>query len=165
MAQHTREGRGEGVKIIIKPSKTADSRTCDWSKVTKEQLLDSSKQHIGDIGKGFDFFIELMQRQKYIHDLTKINDIDGFFEDFRTGFKRQVWWEEHQRKERHHFNNPEFIQDDINLVDVIDQIIDGVMAGMARSGEYRQERIDGELLLKAYANTVKLLLDQIEMAK
>ena len=53
--------------IKIKQSKTADSRTCDWSKVTKEQLLESSIQHIGDIHKGFDFFINLMNRQKYIH--------------------------------------------------------------------------------------------------
>ena len=81
-----------------------------------------------------DFFIDLMQRQKYIHDLTKINDIDGFFEDFKTGFKRTEWWESHQQKERHHFNNPKFIQDDINLIDIIDQIVDGVMAGLARSG-------------------------------
>lgn len=80
--------------IKINQSKTADSRTCDWSKVTKEQLLESSIQHIGDIHKGFDFFINLMNRQKYIHDLTKINDIDGFFEDFKTGFKRQEWWKE-----------------------------------------------------------------------
>ena len=153
------------MKIQIKQSKTADSRTCDWSKVTKEQLLESSIQHIGDIGKGFDFFLQLMERQKHIHDLTKINDIDGFFEDFKTGFKRQVWWEDHQRKERHHFNNPDFIQDDINLIDVIDQIVDGVMAGMARSGEYRQEKVGPELLAKAYNNTVKLLLDRVEVVK
>lgn len=149
--------------IYIKPSKTADSRTCDWSKVTKEQLLESSKQHIQDIAKGFDFFIELMQRQKYIHDLTKINDIDGFYEDFKTGFERTEWWSDHQRKERHHFNNPEFIQDDVNLIDIIDQIVDGVMAGLARSGSYRQEYISPELLTKAYKNTVSLLLKNVEV--
>lgn len=152
-------------KIKIKPSKTADSRTCDWSKVTKDELLQSSKQHIEDVGKGFDFFSELLQRQKFIHDLTKINDIDGFFEDFRTGFQRKVWWEDHQLKERHHFNNEKFIQDDVNLIDVLDQIIDGVMAGMARSGEYRQERLPPWLLEKAYHNTVKLLLDQVEVTE
>ena len=151
--------------IQIKKSKTADTRTCDWSKVTKEQLLESSVQHINDIHKGFDFFINLMNRQKYIHDLTKINDIDGFFEDFKTGFKRQEWWKDHQKKERHHFNNPEYIQDDVNLIDIIDQIIDGVMAGLARSGEYRQENISKELLEKAYKNTVDLLLKNVEVLK
>lgn len=150
-------------KIRIKKSTTADSRTCDWTKVTKEQLLESSKQHIEDVYKGFDFFIELMKRQKYFHDTTKINDIDGFFEDFKTGFKRTVWWQEHQKKERHHFNNPEFIQEDINLIDILDQIVDGVMAGMARSGEYRQENVSKELLEKAYNNTVKILLNAVEV--
>lgn len=42
--------------IVIRPSPTADTRTCDWSKVTKEQLLESSIQHIGDIHAGLDFF-------------------------------------------------------------------------------------------------------------
>ena len=66
-----------------------------------------------------------------------------------------------EKKERHHFNNKEYIQDDVNLIDIIDQIIDGVMAGMARSGEYRQENIEPELLQKAYNNTVKLLLKNV----
>jgi hypothetical protein len=35
------------------------------------------------------------------------------------------------------------------------------MAGMARSGTYRQENISPELLLKAYHNTVKLLLAEV----
>jgi hypothetical protein len=42
--------------IVIKPSKTADSRTCDFTKVTKDELLESSKQHISDIKRGFEFY-------------------------------------------------------------------------------------------------------------
>lgn len=147
--------------IKIKKSETADTRTCDWSKVTKEQLLEASITHIGDIKQGFDFFIDLMHRQKYIHDLSKITEIDGFHRDFQTGFKTHDWWDLHRRVERHHFNDEEYIQDDVNLIDIIDQIIDGVMAGMARSGEYRQETISTELLEKAYKNTVKLLLGNV----
>ena len=147
--------------IEITKSQTADTRTCDWSKVTKEELLEASKTHINDIHKGFNFFIDIMNRQKYIHDLTKINDIDGFHKDFKTGFKSTTWWESHQEKERHHFNNEKYIQEDVNLIDILDQIIDGVMAGMARSGEYRQEKISHELLDRAYKNTVDLLLNQV----
>lgn len=147
--------------IKINKSETADSRTCDFTQVTKEQLLESTNSHLSDIKKGFDFFIMLMMRQSAIHDLTKLSHIDDFHRNFKTGFKEKDWWELHQEKERHHFNNPKFIQEDINLIDVIDQIIDGVMAGMARSGAYRQEDISSELLLKAYNNTVKLLLDEI----
>lgn len=147
--------------IYIKKSPTADSRTCDFSKVTKEQLLESTILHLSDIKKGFDFFIFLMMRQSSNHDLTKISHIDDFYRNFKTGFKEIDWWELHQEKERHHFNNEKFIQDDVNLIDVLDQIIDGVMAGMARNGQYRQEKISPDLLLKAYENTIKLLLNEI----
>lgn len=92
--------------IYIKKSTTADTRTCDWSKVTKEQLLEASLQHISDIKAGFKFFIYMMHRQSELHDLTKISHIDG------------------------------------------------CMAGMARSGEYRQEFISPDLLVTAYKNTV-----------
>jgi hypothetical protein len=37
------------------------------------------------------------------------------------------------------------------------------MAGMARSGEYRQEKISPELLEKAYKNTVQMLLSEIRI--
>jgi len=151
--------------IEITKSNTADTRTCDWSKVSKEELLEASKTHIKDIQKGFDFFIDIMNRQKYTHDLTKINDIDGFHNDFKTGFKETSWWESHQKKERHHFNNEKYIPEDVNLIDILDQIIDGVMAGMARSGEYRKENISKELLERAYKNTVELLLNETVVVK
>lgn len=149
--------------IYIKKSTTADSRTCDWSKVTKEQLLEASLQHISDIKAGFKFFIYMMHRQAELHDLTKISHIDEFHSNFSTGFKEKDWWELHQEKERHHFNEEKYIPKDINLIDIFDQIIDGCMAGMARSGSYRQEFISPELLKIAYDNTVKLLLNEIKI--
>jgi hypothetical protein len=150
-------------KIRIKKSPTADTRTCDWSKVTKEQLLESSKQHIDDIREGFWFFRGMLEEQAYRHDLSKITHIDDFHRNFATGFKEKDWWEYHQLVERHHFNESKYIPEDINLIDILDQIIDGCMAGMARSGEYRQEHIDPELLMRAYRNTVNLLLKHIEV--
>jgi hypothetical protein len=149
--------------IRIKKSETADSRTCDFKSVTKEQLLASTHSHLSDIKKGFDFFIHLMMLQQARHDLTKLSHIDDFHRNFVTGFKEKDWWELHQEKERHHFNDPKYIPDDVNLIDILDQIIDGCMAGMARSGSYRQEHISPELLERAYRNTVALLLSQIEV--
>lgn len=149
--------------IYIKKSTTADSRTCNFSNVTKQQLLDSTYLHLSDIKKGFDFFILLMLKQSANHDLTKLSHIDDFYRNFKSGFEEIDWWELHQEKERHHLNNPKFIQDDVNLIDIIDQIIDGVMAGIARSGQYRQEHISPELLTKAYDNTVKLLLNEVKL--
>ena len=42
--------------IKIQKSSTADTRTCDVSKVTKDQLLESSLQHIEDVKKGMQSF-------------------------------------------------------------------------------------------------------------
>lgn len=150
-------------KIIIKKSQNADTRTCDFSKVTKKELLKNSKQHINDVKKGLRLFSSLIKYAGKNHDFTKIENIDEFFTDFQTGFKTTDWWKMHQKKERHHFNTEEYIQDDINLIDVLEQIVDGVMAGMARSGEYRNEPISNELLQKAYKNTMKLLLNNVNV--
>lgn len=151
------------MKITIKKSETADSRTCDFSKISKETLLQSSLSHVGDIHKGFAFFIEKMEAQSAFHDLSKFTHIDDFHRNFVSGFKEKDWWEYHQSVERHHFNDPKYIPEDVNLIDILDQIIDGVMAGMARSGVYRQENISPELLKKAYENTVKLLLSNVNV--
>lgn len=42
--------------IKIQPSETADTRTCDVSKVTKEQLKKSSYQHIADVRAALAYF-------------------------------------------------------------------------------------------------------------
>ncbi len=151
--------------MFIKKSSRADTRTCDWSKVEKQQLLEQSEKHIEDVGQGFDYFMQQMAWARNNHDFTKITFIDDFFNDFKSGFKNTKWWEMHQDIERHHFNTPEFIQENINLIDVIEQIIDGVMAGMARSGEYRFEPLSNELLQKAYHNTAKMLLDNVKVVE
>ena len=150
-------------KIIIKKSKNADTRTCDWTKVSKEELLKNSKQHINDVKNGLTLLSKLLKEAGNKHDFTKIDNIDEFHTDFQTGFKKQEWWKMHQKEERHHFNTKKYIQKDVNLIDVLEQITDGVMAGMARSGKYRKEVPDVKLLLRAYENTAKLLLDNLEV--
>lgn len=151
--------------IKIKKSQTADTRTCDWSKVTKEQLLESSKQHIEDVRQGIDFFRSHLEDIGTFHDYTKIQGIDQFYKDFQTGFKTQDWFKMHQETERHHLKDPKYVQKDVNLLDVLEMIVDGAMAGLARSGEYRKEDILDldQLLVRAYNNTINLLLDNIEV--
>jgi len=147
--------------IVINKSPTADTRTCDWSKVTEEELLRASRQHIADVGHGMRLLAEKLVQAADNHDHTKISGATEFHADFKSGFSQTAWWVAHQREERHHFNTPELIQDDVNLIDVLEQIVDGVMAGMARSGKYRREPVSSELLQKAYANTAKLLLENV----
>jgi hypothetical protein len=146
--------------IKIKKSPSADTRTCDWSTVTEDVLLESSKQHIEDVNKGLLFFIEMLKQAASLHDHTKISHIKEFHNDFKTGFVSTTWWELHQKTERHHLKDPN-VQEDVNLIDILEMITDGVMAGMARSGEYRKEYIPDSLLRKAFDNTIDLLLKEI----
>lgn len=149
--------------IEINKSETADTRTCDVSEVSKEQLLKSSKSHISDVKKGMKYIAEKVLDRAEEHDYTKIDDIDQFFDDFKNDFKDSKWWVKHQDKERHHLKDSDYVQDDVNLIDILEMIVDGVMAGLARSGEYREEKIPDKLLRKAYENTIQMLLDVVKV--
>jgi hypothetical protein len=79
--------------IQITKSPTADTRTCDFAKTTKETLLASSHQHIADVRAALGFMVELIQKTAKVHDFDKISDIDGFHRDFLTGFAQTSWWD------------------------------------------------------------------------
>ena len=149
----------------IKQSKNADTRTCDVSKVSKIELLNASIQHIDDVRLGMLFFSDMMTSAGVKHDYTKLSEIDKFYADFQNNFKTQEWYNMHKKVERHHLSINGNIPDDVNLIDVLEFIVDGVMAGMARSGKYRQEDIPDDLLQKAFNNTIKLLLDNVEVVE
>lgn len=151
--------------IKIYKSETADTRTCDWSKVTEAQLLESSMQHIKDVQYGLRFFSNMLSNAGHNHDHTKVSNISQFHADFQTGFKQQIWHEIHKSVERHHMNVPEGVRDDVNLVDVIEHIVDCVMAGIARSGQVYELKLSDELLQKAFKNTVELLKNNVELVK
>jgi len=143
--------------IYIKKSPTADTRTCDFSKVSKETLLASSHQHIQDVGVAMAHFAILLCNQAENHDHDKISDIDGFHHDFLTGFKETTWWDNHRKVNRHHLLDADGVPADVNLIDVLDMIADCVMAGMARSGSVYTLNIKPEVLQAAFENTVSLL--------
>jgi hypothetical protein len=147
--------------IEIQPSQTADTRTCDFANTSKETLLASSKQHIGDVRKALMFFIERIDGLANVHDFDKLTDIDGFHRDFVTGFKQTEWWDMHRKVNRHHLNIADGVRDDVNLCDVLDFIADCVMAGMARSGSVYPLQLSPELLERAFQNTVTLLKEQV----
>lgn len=66
------------VMIQIHQSQTADTRTCDFANTSKETLLASSRQHIGDVGLALAFFQSMLMRAAVTHDTDKLTDIDGF---------------------------------------------------------------------------------------
>lgn len=143
--------------IHIQKSETADTRTCDFAKVSKETLLASSKQHIGDVRQALFWFGGLITQAALVHDTDKLTDIDGFHRDFLTGFKQTEWWDAHRKLNRHHLTQADGIPADVNLIDVLDFIADCVMAGMARSGSVYELKLSPELLETAFQNTVALL--------
>ena len=147
--------------IKIRKSQTADTRTCDYSKVTKEQLRESSEQHREDVWKGLDFFVEKLGEAAKRHDFDKLTDIDGFHADFLTGFKETKWWDNHRKISRHHLQEEDGIPVDVNLIDVLDMIVDCVMVGTGRSGSVYPLEIDAKVLKRAFENTVEMLKEQV----
>ncbi len=147
--------------IRIKRSETADTRTCDWSKVSREQLLKSSRRHIGDVEEGLAFFANCLYEVAQVHDHDKISDIARFHEDFKTGFKQTGWWDNHRKVNRHHLLQGDGVREDVNLLDVLEMVADCVMAGMARAGSVYPLDISDEVLRKAFDNTVELLKGEV----
>ena len=149
--------------IYIKQSKTADTRSCDFSQVNKETLLNSSLQHISDVMQGMKFFEQMIYNQAQKHDFDKIDDLESFHSDFISGFKNTTWWDSHRKINRHHLLVDDGVPEDVNLIDVIEMIVDCVMAGMARTGDVYPLEIKTEVLIKAFHNTVELFKKEIEV--
>lgn len=149
--------------IQIKKSKTADTRTCDFANTSKETLLASSLQHIGDIVKALAFFSGKLDEAAGCHDYDKLSMIDWFHRDFVTGFKETGWWDNHRKIHRHHLDKPDGIPADVNLLDLLEHVADCVMAGMARSGSVYELKLPDELLQRAFKNTVDLLKANVEV--
>jgi len=149
--------------ISIQKSKTADTR--DYSKVTKKQLLDSSIQHIGDVELGHRFFCEKLLEATKTHDHDKLSDIDGFHRDFATGFEQTGWWDNHRKVNRHHLLQEDGVPEDVNLVDVLDMVVDCVMAGMGRSGDVYPLEISNDVLQQAFQNTVIMLKNNVRVVE
>ena len=151
--------------IEVTPSPTADTRTCDVTKVTKDQLLDSSLQHIGDVVQGLNFFVDYLMTAAGKHDYDKLTDIDWFHSDFQTDFKKTGWWDNHRRIHRHHLAQEDGVPINVNLLDILEYIADCVMAGMARTGEVYELEMTPALLDTAFTNTVELLKANVTLVK
>ena len=149
--------------IKIHKSETADTRTCDFTKVTKETLEASSVSHIHDVYMALRHFQELLEERARLHDWDKIENLDGFHSDFTSGFKSTVWCDEHRKINRHHIDKEDGVREDVNLVDVLEHIVDCVMAGMGRSGSVYAVKLPDALLQKAVKNTVDQLKAEVEV--
>ena len=149
--------------IRIRKSATADTQSCDYANVSRQTLLESSVQHIGDVRRALSFFGAMLDEAATNHDTDKITDIDGFHRDFVTGFEQTIWWDAHRRLNRHHLLAADGVPADVNLIDVLDMIADCVMAGMARTGSVYPLDIPQDVLRKAFENTVNLLIANVQV--
>jgi hypothetical protein len=151
--------------IKIKPTKNADTRTCDVTKVTKEELLDTSHQHIKDVVKAMGFFISKLVDASGDHDFDKLTEIDWFYKDFQTSFKEMTWWDNHRKIHRHHLAQEDGVPDDVNLLDILEYIADCVMVGKGRKGLVDPLVMSPELLMKSFQNTIDLLDKEVTVVK
>lgn len=149
--------------IVIQESKTADSRTCDPSTVSRQDLLQASQQHIDDVMQGMMYFAGLIGQAAGRHDTDKLTDIEGFYANFQAKFApgHCDWLDRHYQKNRHHLDQPTGVPEDVNLIDVLDYITDQVMAGKARSGSVRPITVSHDVLHRAFLNTVQRLADVV----
>lgn len=151
--------------LKVRPSPTADTRTCDFANVSRETLLKSSVQHIRDVAAALDWFAARLREAAATHDADKIDAIDWFHADFVTGFKETGWWDNHRKIWRHHLAQEDGVPVDVDLLDVLEYIADCVMAGMARSGSVTPLLMSDELLRRAFQNTVSRLVAHVEVSR
>ena len=153
--------------IVINPSHSADTRSADHE-VTMDELKASTEMHIDDVRRGLAFLGRLLKKRGERHDWTKLQYLPSFYKQFseaqKTGCWGNGWYDRiHCKQERHHVEDA--CPKDVNLLDILEHIVDGVMAGMARSGEYRQDVLGTGILERAYANTQKLVRDAVRVDK
>lgn len=133
---------------------------------TKEELYHNTLLHQLNVRRCLNLFIEKIEDAIRDHDHTKVDEnsrhINDDFYNMLVNKEKNDWWKMHQNVERHHLTKPEYVQEDVNLIDVIEMIADGFSAGVGRKGFYENwyGEFDKELLLKAFNNTIKLLEDQ-----
>lgn len=153
--------------IVIRPSPSADTRSADHV-VAKDELRRSTEMHIDDVRRGMEWLADAMRERGVRHDWTKLRYFPSFYRQFseaqKTGCWGNGWYDRiHCVKERHHIENA--CPDDVTLIDILEHIVDGVMAGKARSGEYRQDVLGAGILERAYANTQKLISGAVRVGE
>jgi hypothetical protein len=145
----------------MRKSITADSRSCDFAKISRDKLRASTIQHISDVRAALEFFIDRIRRAEWRHDYDKLELFEEFYRDFKLGFADPNWLPKHYKNSRHHLSRN--VPDDVNLIDVLEMVADIVMAGMGRNGKVYPLKLSDDILQKAVANTVELLKKEIEL--
>ena len=158
---------GQIMKIRIRKSSDADSRSAK-GELDKWKLKGATLQHKEDVRAGIRFLVHELIDKGISHDWSKLSYLDEFWEEYsqhlsEEEFKNGKFYPIHVNKERHHLNSN--CPEDVNLLDVLELIVDCIMAGKGRFGtcDMKYFELPDYLLNKAYWNTVKLLDEAVEV--
>lgn len=150
--------------VYIEKTPNADSRSA--KKLNYDLVALDTTRHILAVKSVMKAITDLLTENICVHDYTKVTDFDDFFkafEDDMSGekkFEESDWWALHLT-ERHHLND--HVPDDVNLLDVLEMLVDGVAAGKARTGEVYPIELPDETLRKALINTQNLLIRHVHV--
>lgn len=130
---------------------------------SEDILFMDTLYHIDDVEKTMDMLASHLEDIGDYHDYTKLEYFDEFAKDClerltTPEFKKRAWYNIHTTQERHHINAS--IPENVDLFDILEMIVDCVIAGKTRSGSVNKEFliITDDVLKDAYWNTV----DKIE---
>ena len=134
--------------------------------LTKEQLAESSTIHKTDVTTVMHWLATKVAEAGSNHDWTKLAYLDEFHAEYLKLRNNETgpykWFRDiHTKKERHHVQYA--APSDVDLVDILESIVDGIVAGLGRSGEYYSVAPSPELLVKAYNNSVAKILANVEL--
>ena len=152
--------------MIIYKNPNGDTRTASKD-VLFEDFQRANRWHIQDVNLAMYLFVEQLNKQRFMHDYTKIESEDLFYRDFKNTLKTGVdftkgkWYQNHIHTERHHPIS--YLHSDFNLLDLLETICDCVCAGLARSGEVRLMEFNDAIVRLAIQNTIKFLTDKIRI--
>jgi len=155
--------------IKIKRHTEGDSRVAKEIPTISDFSL-ANHDHVEDVKNLARFFCDELIKRVQKHDWTKLREPyrSMFYRDMcavmegRMDFFDGEWSRLHYNElERHHLKK--HCPDDVNIFDVIEMICDCVAAGLARSGNVYDLDIPSDVLQRAVANTVNLLIKEVEV--
>ena len=152
-------------KVIVKKTENPE-----YGYNSKEQLLRDTNQHRQDVGKVLGELSLYLFERGVAHDWSKLAFFEQFSQDTlerqdTPDFKSRPWYNIHTTEERHHVNAN--VPEDVDLLDLLEMIVDCVVAGKTRSGEVNNDFLilKDNILEDAYWNTVKKITDNIIVEK
>lgn len=153
-------------KVIIVKNPNGDTRSAP-DDVSFLQFKGANRMHIADVYNVMSLLGRLCNQAGQNHDHTKISQERMFFRDFlRTkvngdDFRQSEFHKMHVKDERHHLQS--HVPKDVNLIDVLEYASDCVCAGLTRSGEIFDIKLDSDVLVKAFENTVELIKASVDV--